>query len=68
MKQCCSLHNTASLNSADHSSGGPGKRAVKRLWWCGGVFHYIPSCGDLHSIVQFLFTMHSLVQAPLTIM
>jgi len=36
----CTIKSTSSLLAPDHP-GGPGKRAVKRLWlWCGGLYYY----------------------------
>jgi len=32
----CTIKSRSSLLAAAHP-GGPGKRAVKRLWWCGVV-------------------------------
>jgi len=31
----CTIKSISSLLAPAHP-GGPGKRAVKRLWWCGG--------------------------------
>jgi len=33
----CTIMSRSSLLASAHL-GGPGKRAVKRLWWCGVVF------------------------------
>jgi len=32
----CTIKSRNSLLAPAHP-GGPGKRAVKRLWWCGGI-------------------------------
>ena len=34
-------HKVQKFPSGTGSPGGPGKRAVKRLWWCGGRVSHI---------------------------
>jgi len=38
----CTIKSRGSLLVPAHL-GGPGERAVKRLWWCGVVCHIITS-------------------------
>ena len=33
-------HKVQKFSSVTGSPGGPGKRAIKRLWWCGGLSYH----------------------------
>jgi len=57
-------HKVRSSLLAPAHLGAPGKRAIKRWWWCGGIQNSITLCFCCFSFVESLSSLLQFCFAP----